>query len=79
MKIHFRFFHHKLNSQNIKKKESFRVSLPIQPTLEFYSLKKNCDGPAYQNGPRRYQYVINWFMTAIFYIIHGKCDKYKYT
>ena len=52
MKIHFRFFHHKLNSQNIKKKkESYRVSLPIQPTLEFYSLKKNCDDPAYQMVP----------------------------
>ena len=62
-----------------KKKESYRVSLPIQLTLEFYSLKKNCDGPAYQNGPRRYQYVINLFMAAIFYIMHGKWDKYKYT
>ena len=59
--------------------KSYRVSLPIQPTLEFYSLKKNCDGPAYHNGPRRYQYVINLFMAAIFYIMHGKCDKYKYT
>ena len=42
-------------------------------------LKKNCDGPAYQNGRRRYQYVINLFMASIFYIMHGKCDKYKYT
>ena len=27
------------------------TTLPIQRTLEFHSLKKNCDGPAYPNGP----------------------------
>ena len=59
-------------------KMKVRVSLPIQPTLEFH-LKKNCNGPAYQNGHRRYQYVINLFMAAIFYLMHGKRDKYKYT
>ena len=67
-----------LNSQNFKN-ESYRVSLPIQPTVEFHPLKKNCDGPAYRNGHRRYQYVINLFMAAIFYLMHGKRDKYKYT
>ena len=53
--------------------------IEIQPILEFHPLKKNCDGPAYQNGHRRYQYVINLFMAAIFYLMHGKRDKYKYT
>ena len=39
------------------------VSLPIQPTLEFHPLKKNCDGQAYRNVHRRYQYVINLYFT----------------
>ena len=51
---------------------SYRVSLPIQPTLEFHPLKKNCYGAAYRNGHRRYQYVINLFMAAISYLMHGK-------
>ena len=64
-----------LNSQNFKN-ESYRVSLPIQPTLEFHPLKKNCYGLA---GHRRYQYVINLFIAAIFNLMLGKRDKYKYT
>ena len=62
-----------------KKKKVLEFHYRSSQRWEFYSLKKNCDGPAYQNGPRRYQYVINLFMAAIFYIMHGKCDKYKYT